>query len=202
MNYLAHTFLSGTSEEILIGNFIADFLRGNKFDDYSATVVDGIFLHRKIDSFTDEHPMVRQSIQRLRQDYGKYSGVIVDIYYDHYLAMNWHKYAKVSLHEHAQYVYRVLQKNIDVLPPKVQEMLPYMIKQNWLAGYAHLDNIARALTRVSERISRRTQYDSKIELAIKNLEAEYRDFEDDFNAFFPEMIEYINAFLAKIQAEV
>ncbi|WP_299461711.1 ACP phosphodiesterase [uncultured Microscilla sp.] len=202
MNFLAHTFLSGKSEEILIGNFIADFLKGNQFEDYSATIVDGIFLHRKIDSFTDQHEVVRQSIQRLRQDYGKYSGVIVDIYYDHYLAMNWHKYAKRSLHEHAQYVYRVLEKNIDILPPKVQEVLPYMVKQNWLAGYANLENIGRALTRVSERISKRTQYDSKIELAIKNLETGYREFENDFNVFFPDMIVYINAFLSKIHTEV
>ena len=82
MNFLAHTFLSGDSDEILIGNFIADFIKGNQFEDYSATVIDGIFLHRKIDSYTDQHPTVRQSVQRLRPDYGKYSGVIVDIYYD------------------------------------------------------------------------------------------------------------------------
>lgn len=202
MNFLAHTFLSGNSDEILIGNFIADFLRGNQFEHYSATIIDGIFLHRKIDSYTDQHEVVRKSIQRLRADYRKYSGVIVDIYYDHYLAMNWHKYTDMSLHEHSQYVYRVLQQNIDILPPKVQELLPYMIKRNWLAGYAHLDNIEKALTRVSERISKRTQYNSKIEKSIQNLEREYKDFENDFNEFFPDMITYINEFLAKIKAKV
>ncbi|EAY26993.1 conserved hypothetical protein [Microscilla marina ATCC 23134] len=88
------------------------------------------------------------------------------------------------------------------MPPKVQELLPHMIKQNWLAGYANLENIGRALTRVSERISMRTQYDSKIELAIKNLETGYREFENDFNVFFPDMIVYINAFLSKIHTEV
>lgn len=195
LNFLAHTFLSGNSEEILIGNFIADFIKGNRFENYSATIIDGIFLHRKIDSYTDQHPVVKKSIHRLRPDYGKYSGVIVDIYYDHFLATNWLKYTSKGLPEHAQRAYHVFQQNASILPGKVQEILPYMVHQNWLENYRHMENIEKALI----RISKRAKYNPNIENAIRNLKKDYQDFEQDFQKFFPDMIAYVDQFLTLLK---
>lgn len=196
MNFLAHTFLSGDSDEILIGNFIADFIKGNHFEDYTATIVDGIFLHRKIDSYTDQHPIVKQSVHRLRPDYSKYSGVIVDIYYDHFLATNWVKYTNVSLKEHCDKVYEVFQKNHDILPPRVQEILPHMVNHNWLENYAHLENIEKALIRVGQR----AKYNPNIERAIHNLEKDYQYFDEEFQKFFPDLVNHVNQFLSHLRA--
>ncbi len=192
LNFLAHTFLSGDSEEILIGNFIADFIKGNQFEDYSATIVDGIFLHRNIDSYTDQHTVVRDSIHRLRPDYGKYSGVVVDIYYDHFLAINWSKYTHKTLKEHAQWVYQVLQKHQNILPPRVQQILPNVVHYNWLENYAYLENIERALIRVGER----AKYNPNIELAIHNLKKDFQAFDQDFQKFFPDLVNHVNYFLS------
>jgi len=196
LNFLAHTFLSGDSEEILIGNFIADFIKGNQFEDYSATIVDGIFLHRNIDTYTDQHQVVRDSAHRLRSDYGKYSGVIVDIYYDHFLAINWLKYTHKSLKEHAQWVYEVFQKNYDILPPRVQQILPHMVNYNWLENYARLENIERALIRVGER----AKYNPNIELSIHNLEKDYQAFDEEFQKFFPDLVNHVNYFLSHLRS--
>ena len=97
MNFLAHIYLSGEDEGITIGNFIADGIKGKKYLSYPASIQKGILLHRGIDSFTDSHPTVRQSTARLHENYGHYSGVIVDILYDHFLAKNWEEYHEQDL---------------------------------------------------------------------------------------------------------
>ena len=94
MNFLSHLYLAGNSEGLIIGNFIADSVKGSAYNNFSKEIQQGLILHRKIDSFTDSHPVVEQSKQRLRAKYKKYSSVIVDIYYDHYLAINWKKYSE------------------------------------------------------------------------------------------------------------
>src|SRR4051812_25235509 len=128
MNFLAHAYLSGDSEELLIGNFIADAVKGSAINNYSGDIKNGILLHRSIDTFTDQHPVVHQSIVRLRPSYHKYAGVLVDIFYDHFLAKNWKDYSSVELNKFVSHVYRVMQDNFSQLPHRSQELLPYMIK--------------------------------------------------------------------------
>ncbi len=97
MNFLAHIYLSGNDTDLIIGNFIADGIKGKKYKKFSPGIQKGILLHREIDTFTDAHPIVRQSTKRLHKNYGHYSGIIVDILYDHFLAKNWSRYSDVPL---------------------------------------------------------------------------------------------------------
>src|SRR5688572_23493915 len=99
MNFLAHLYLSGDFDELMIGNFMADFVKGKPSPSIHPQIVKGIELHRQIDTYTDTHPIVKASKVRLQPTYRKYAGVIVDMYYDHFLAIHWQKYSSVSLHE-------------------------------------------------------------------------------------------------------
>ena len=165
MNFLAHLYLSGNSEGLLIGNFIADSVKGKAYENYNQEIQKGILLHRKIDTFTDSHPIVSQSKQRLHSRYHKYSPVVVDIFYDHFLAVKWNNYSTVSLNEFAENSYRLMNTNFEILPEKVKFMLPYMIKGNWLVNYCNVEGIRKTLT----GMSRRTSFNSGMETATERM---------------------------------
>ncbi|MBI2271317.1 MAG: DUF479 domain-containing protein [Bacteroidetes bacterium] len=184
MNFLAHSFLSGTSEDLLIGNFIADVVKGSAINEFNNSIKNGILLHRNIDKFTDSHPIVHKSIERLRPQYHKYSGVLVDIFYDHFLAKNWHLYSTIELKIFTGNVYALMQKNYDQLPVRSKEMLPYMIKYDWLTNYAKLEGIQNVLN----GMARRTSFVSNMEKAVADLENNYSLFETEFTTFFPDLI--------------
>jgi acyl carrier protein phosphodiesterase len=101
MNFLAHIYLSGNDNLLKIGNFMADSIRGNHYLDYPDSLRKGILLHRHIDTFTDSHPIYRKSKHRLHSKYGHYSGVIMDIVYDHFLSKNWSVYSNEKLEDYA-----------------------------------------------------------------------------------------------------
>ena len=192
MNFLAHIYLSGDSDYILLGNFMADFIRGNRYEHYPEEVIKGIKLHRAIDQFTDQHAMVRKSIKRLRPNYGKYSSVIVDIFYDHFLARNWDDYHHNSLPDHAQHVYEVFTKYKDKFPDRIQSFLPSMIHHNWLVNYGKLYGIERSL----QSIAKRAKFDNKMAQATEALKKDYKHFEKEFTLFFPYVIEFSRRYLA------
>jgi acyl carrier protein phosphodiesterase len=193
MNFLAHLYLSGNDPEIMIGNFLGDFVRGrNLLDRYSKNIALGIELHRTIDEFTDTHETVSKSKNRLRQKYRHYSSVIVDIFYDHFLAKNWHNYHHELLPDYAAHAYKIIQKNISVLPQDAQHMLPYMINGNWLVNYSKIEGIERALS----GMSRRTKFDSKMDESVNELVAHYDDFKLEFESFFPELKNHAEQFIA------
>ncbi len=186
MNFLAHIYLSFGDEEITIGNFIADSIRGNKFKHLPDRVQKGIKLHRAIDSFTDAHPTVRKSTKRLHKNYGHYSGIIVDIFYDHYLAKNWKTYSKIPLDKFVDDFYDLLEDNYEILPSGVHRMMPYMISDNWIFNYAKMEGIAKVL----KGMNRRTKNKSKMNFAILDLEEHYDKFEKEFTSFFDELITF------------
>ncbi|OIQ22277.1 acyl carrier protein phosphodiesterase [Lacinutrix sp. MedPE-SW] len=186
MNFLAHIYLSGNNKQITIGNFIADGIRGKKYLKYPKDIQTGILLHRQIDTFTDAHKTVRVSTKRLHKNYGHYSGVIVDILYDHFLAKNWSQYSNVPLAEYIEDFYTNLQDNFEILPSRIQKMMPYMISDNWLLSYASIEGIAKVL----DGMNRRTQNRSQMNLAINELQEFYNDFEDEFTQFFDELIHF------------
>ena len=107
MNFLAHIYLSFDDDMITLGNFFADHIRGNKFKHFPVQIQRGIQLHREIDTFTDSHPIAKQSSKRLHKNYSHYSRVIVDIYYDHFLAKHWSDYSEVSLKEYVENFYQL-----------------------------------------------------------------------------------------------
>jgi acyl carrier protein phosphodiesterase len=193
MNFLAHIYLSGDDPNIQLGNFMGDFVRGrNLVKQFGAAIAKGIELHRAIDEFTDKHPVVKQSKQRLREKYRHYAPVIVDIFYDHYLAKNWDKYHSTFLPDYAEATYTMIMSREAILPEKVKWMMPYMIKQDWLSNYARVDGIARVLG----GMSRRTPYESKMHEAVEDLQTHYTEFEKEFFEFFPELQGHANTFLS------
>jgi acyl carrier protein phosphodiesterase len=186
MNFLAHIYLSGEDEGITIGNFIADGIKGKRYLKFPPKIQKGILLHRAIDSFTDLHPTVKQSTARLHENYGHYSGVIVDILYDHFLAKNWSDYHSQPLEEFVADFYELLRKNFQILPTRIQRMMPYMITDNWLLSYATIPGISTILTQMNVRTKRR----SKMNFAVMELETYYSEFENEFTSFFDELIIY------------
>ena len=186
MNFLAHIFLSGDDEEVMIGNFIADAVKGKNYLGYSDGIIKGVLLHRRIDAFTDSHVVVGESKRRLRPKYRKYAGVIVDMYYDHFLSKYWENYSEVSLSQFVGNAYQVFQRRIDCLPSRIQLMLPHMIEFDWLKNYAHLEGITGALG----GLSRRARYDSGMEYAVSDLKQDYCKYKCEFELFFPELMNF------------
>ena len=186
MNFLAHLYLSGDDDSITIGNFIADGVKGKKYLEYPSKIKKGILLHRAIDSYTDHHPTVRLSTARLHKNYGHYSGVIVDILYDHYLAKNWVHYHATPLEEYIDNFYKLLRSNYDVLPARIQKMMPIMISNNWLLSYATVPGIGNILNQMNVR----TRGKSRMNLAIVELNEYYAEFEEEFTSFFPDLIKH------------
>ena len=184
MNFLAHIYLSGDNEQLMIGNFIADFVKGKKKDEYPDEIRKGIELHRFIDHFTDHHEVVLSSIRRIHGRQEKYSGVVVDILYDHFLAANFSSYSAVPLQEFSQKTYAALKANWHALPPDVHRFLPFMIERNWLLNYATVDGIGRALTGLSGRV----KYENRMDEALQDLQEHYASLEADFTKFFPDLM--------------
>ncbi|WP_281299169.1 acyl carrier protein phosphodiesterase [Flavobacterium limnophilum] len=183
MNFLAHIYLSGDNDLMKIGNFMADGIHGKNFDTFSLEIQKGIILHRAIDTFTDAHPIFRQSTKRLHANYHHYSGIIVDIFYDHFLAKNWSNYSDERLEDYSERFYQSLRDNYNDLTPKTQKMMPYMIDHNWLLSYQTIEGIENVLVKMDNRMKR----DSNMRFSVAELRTYYSDFEQEFNYFFEEL---------------
>jgi len=192
MNYLAHIFLSEGQPNVMIGNFIADSIKGSKYSTYPSEIQKGILLHRQIDTITDAHPAFRNSTKRLHKNYGHYSGIIVDIFYDHFLAKNWAEYSDVPLADYIQEFYKILRNNFDVLPANIQKMAPLMMDSNWLLSYANLEGIDRVLG----GMNRRTKNKSGMDKAGHELKTYYTLFEADFKVVMKDLQKLSTAYLA------
>ncbi|MBI9033833.1 MAG: DUF479 domain-containing protein [Bacteroidales bacterium] len=198
MNFLAHLYTSGEDCEIILGNFIADHVKGNKILSFSPKVQAGIRLHRTIDAFTDSHPIVTQSKQRLRLEYGKYASVIVDIYYDHFLAKYWNEYSDKKLLDYTASAYRLLMRNFFNLPSRTKKLLPFMVKSNWLYSYRDTE----FLKWVFERMAQRTRFHSGMETAVLALLRDYNDYEIEFRAFFSLLTEFAEKELKQLNVDL
>ncbi|MBE7639259.1 DUF479 domain-containing protein [Salegentibacter sp. BLCTC] len=187
MNFLAHIYLSNENDNLKIGNFIADSVKGKQYLNYPTEIQKGIVLHRAIDNFTDTHPIVSKSVERLFARYGHYSRVIVDILYDHFLAANWKDYSDIPLKTYTKNFYKLLQDNFELLPKPIQSFLPYMIADNWLYNYRKIEGIEKILFQMNKRI----KYRIKMHLAIEELQEFYTEFEDEFKRFFKELRAFV-----------
>jgi len=197
MNFLAHIYLSGDSDLVTIGNFMADGIKGKDYRKYERELQIGILLHREIDTYTDAHLTVRKSTKRLHEKYSHYSGVIVDILYDHFLAKNWNTYCDIPLNKYVDQFYDSLEAHFDILPLRIQKMMPYMITNNWLLSYASVEGIAKVL----DGMNRRTHNRSQMNLAINELEEFYKEFEVEFTSFFEELIAFSKSKLNYLYAQ-
>ena len=190
MNFLAHIYLSGDNDLMKIGNFMADGIHGKHFDVFPIDIQKGIILHRAIDTFTDAHPIFRQSTKRLHANYHHYSGIIVDIFYDHFLAKNWRNYCDERLEEYSERFYQSLRDNYKDLTQKTQKMMPYMIEYNWLLSYQTIEGIESVLTKMDSRMKSRTKQESNMRYSVKELKLFYTEFETEFSTFFENLITF------------
>jgi acyl carrier protein phosphodiesterase len=194
MNFLAHIYLSGNNKMVTIGNFIADGIKSDAYKNYPADIQKGILSHREIDTFTDAHPIVRQSTKRLHKNYGHYSGVIVDILYDHFLAKDWNIYSPVKLNDFVENFYEDLEEHFEILPLRIQNLIPYMIADNWLYNYSKIEGIQRVL----DGMNRRTKHVSRMNEATTELKKHYTEFQEEFTLFFNELIPFSREKLIEI----
>jgi len=189
MNFLGHLYLSRRhSDEIIVGNFIADGVRGKELKELPPIVLQGIKLHRSIDDFTDKNAWVKKSKQRLYSDYGKYAPVVVDIFYDHFLATEWDNYSsEIALKDFAQSSYDLLESYPQYLTDHIKFLLTHMRNQNWLYHYSEI----KSLEKTFEGMSRRATFNSRMETACEALLKDYDLYKKEFNAFFPEIIRFV-----------
>jgi acyl carrier protein phosphodiesterase len=184
MNFLAHAYLSGDDKKLLVGNFIGDFIKGRQaLSKFGPEIIRGVELHRAIDEFTDNHPIVHESKDRLRPRYRHYSAVIVDVFYDHFLAAQWRQFHHQSLEAFALDTYKIIESFSPILPVRFKQMFPYMVNGNWLVNYANITGVDRTLSGMASR----SPYDSKMEHAVSDLEKHYKEFNEEFDRFFPEL---------------
>ncbi|MEA2042109.1 MAG: ACP phosphodiesterase [Bacteroidota bacterium] len=183
MNYLAHILLSGDEAGVQLGGFIADSVKGRKYNEYPEALRFGILLHRKIDSFTDAHPEVLKSIFGLRSVYGKYSGVVVDMLYDHFLAVAWAKYSNQGLRAFSDNFYNVLKLNVSYLPERFKKYMPVFIEKDRLNSYTVLSDFEVILRKMGEH----TSLPAKSEAGMEIIHSRYELFKSEFSAFFPDL---------------
>lgn len=187
MNFLAHIYLSGNDDELKIGNFMADGIRGNDYKSLPSGIRRGVLLHREIDSFTDAHPVFRQSTKRLHPRYHHYAGVIVDVFYDHFLAKNWPMYSEEPLAEFVSRFYESLHANYQHLTQKTKQILPIMEQRNWLLSYQTVDGIGVILSQMDSRTNNR----SLMRFSTDELQTFYADFEAEFTTFFADIRTFV-----------
>jgi len=187
MNFLAHTYLSGCNEEIIVGNFMGDYVKGKNYVHLPELIRKGILIHRDIDYFTDTHLITRRSRLRLIEKYRKYSGVIVDIFYDHFLASLWGEYCGIPLREYVDRTYDLLKRNYQSLPQGIKVWFPTFLENNWMLAYQTVEGIELVL----DRMSANTSLPDHTTFAIERLREEYEGFSEDFQEFFPQIVEFI-----------
>ncbi len=182
MNYLAHLHLGGDQPAQLLGSLYGDFVKGQLRGQWPADIEAAIRLHRRIDVFTDSHPLVAQAKARFPQARRRYAGIIIDIFFDHCLARDWASYAAEPLAQFSGRVYRVLQAE-QQLPERLALIVPRMAAQDWLASYADFAVLELVLQGMQRRLSRAGVLDG----AMAELDSLYEPLLRDFREFYPQL---------------
>ncbi len=186
MNFLTHLFLSGNAPELLVGNLMGDFVKGRLNGRFPPGIEQGILLHREIDSFAGRNRHFLRSKRRLDQSFGLYRGVLVDLFYDHFLAAHWEDYADVSLSFFISDAWRVLCQHREFLPHRLRRIMPLMFSE-WLPSYSDIRGIAAVLHRMSRLRLKRV---NRLWEGAETLSRHYREFYGDFQEFFPELVAF------------
>jgi acyl carrier protein phosphodiesterase len=184
MNVLAHLLLAGDDPGLRVGGFIADFVRGPDLDAFKPDVARGIRLHRRIDAFTDAHPAFRTSVARLRERRGRYAPVLVDVFYDHVLALRWDEFHARTLEEFVSEATALLRRHEATLPERCRRFLDHLIRRERLTAYRTVEGIAATL----QEMSTRTRPGAPLPGAEEDLVRHAAGLEEDFRAFFPDAL--------------
>jgi acyl carrier protein phosphodiesterase len=186
VNFLAHLFLSGDAPELLVGNLMGDFVKGRLDGRFPPGIERGILLHRGIDSFASQNRHFLCSKRRLDQSFGLYRGVLVDLFYDHFLAAHWEDYADVPLSLFISDAWRVLCEHREFLPNRLKRIMPVLFR-DWLPSYSDLGGIAAVLHRISRfRVKRANRLGEGAEALSRHYEGLY----GDFRKFLPELLAF------------
>lgn len=188
MNFLGHLFVSGNRPLVIVGNFMADAVKGRDLSKWPPDIEKGLRMHRQIDSFTDNHPLTLQGRRRLWEHCGKYAGVALDLFYDHAIAHRWDELSDEPLAAFTARMYQLLEAHIHLMPERTRHMLPYIIRNDWLTSYARIEGIARAL----DGLSRRVPGGEALVGAEKILAAHRSEFEEECLRFLPELQKHLS----------
>ena len=187
MNFLTHLFLASPDADWMLGSLVADFVRSRDGTGFPDTIRAGIRLHQRIDSFTDAHLVVAASKRRLHPPYRRFAGILLDMFYDHYLAARWAQYSpSTTLEVFTQQVLRFLEQRQSILPDRLKLISSRMIEEDWLVSYRTIEGIDRSLKRLSRRLRRENPVGEGIVL----LRTRYDELESDFESFFPDLVEF------------
>lgn len=167
----------------MVGNFLADMLKGKERDSLPRAISDGVEIHHLIDSYTDSHSLVLETRKILYPYFNKYAAVVQDVYFDHFLAKSWGHYSDEPLFKYAERVYRILGKRVDLFNERAERTYYYMSTQNWLYNYAGIEGLDRALTDLSRRARFQNNMDNSIEPLLKH----HDELFDLFSVFFPKL---------------
>lgn len=189
MNFLAHLYLAPDDDDALLGSLMGDFVKGPLHGAYAPGIERALILHRRIDAFTDAHPVVRRSRWRVHPTRRRFAGILVDMFYDHYLARDWTRYAAQPLEQFARRVYDLLHARRDAMPARLRMIVPYMTEQDWLSSYRRVDAIEHAIERIGQRLKR----GNPLLGAGADLTGNYADLAEDFEEFFPQLIAFARA---------
>lgn len=194
MNFLAHTYLSGTTSDVIIGNFIADFVKGNAgIKLFHPGIQKGILLHRRIDNFTDQDKQLSEIRKKLHPHFHKYSGIALDIFFDYFLAKDWHLFSDTSLHDFSSDFFKLTETHMELMPEPAQHVLQVMKQQDWFGNYRHSEGIHLTFQRYSKRISY-----PPLENAAHFLIDNESMLSYGFNEFFPRLADDCKLFLKNI----
>lgn len=188
MNYLAHLFLSGRTPEAIVGGLLGDFVKGSVDGRYGERVREGILLHRKIDRYTDDHEVVTASRRLISPLRRRFAGIMVDVFYDHFLARHWTSFAEAPLGEFAREVYAILECHHEQFPERLQYIVPRMVRDDWLVSYGELWRVRAAL----DGISRRLRRSNALAGGADELETHYSELEAHFLCFFPQLMGFVD----------
>jgi acyl carrier protein phosphodiesterase len=196
MNYLAHLYLAEHTPESLIGNLVADFVKGSDLSHLTPGIQRGIRLHRRVDSFTDSHPVVQRSIARISAKWGWFSGILIDVYYDHILATTWEEWSSESLRAFVDRVHQQLAEHVDLSPAAGSEMIGKLIESDRLFSYQTSEGIHDALFWLSRRIRERMpKREIQLEQAVPDLIENTHALTEDFREFFPDLSRAVAVFI-------
>jgi acyl carrier protein phosphodiesterase len=193
MNWLAHLYLSEPSAEFRIGNLLPDLLRPRDLRGLPVQFIRGAERHRQIDAFTDSHEVVRRSIQRLSSPYRRYGGILMDIFYDHFLSVDWDRFSEIPLHDFIRQFYDSIDAHQQAIPSEAFMPLKLMSLEDWLGQYRELSGIRHTLARVERRMSRPVDFAN----SVLELRDQYTELHRDFDEFFPELMEHCHMQSAK-----
>ncbi|MFN4259756.1 MAG: ACP phosphodiesterase [Gemmataceae bacterium] len=197
MNWLAHVLLSEPDIEFRMGNLLADVIKGQERKGRSERFLLGVRCHQVIDNFTDYHPLVWRSRSYLRDDFHHFTGILLDIFHDHCLARNWHRFADVPLSQFTHALYAELQEHIPTLPSLAAEVVARIIAEDRLGSYRELAGIEQSLARLSRYLSHRLRRPVALAPAVCHLKKHYAAIEGDFLEFFPDLRSHVSAWCGR-----